>query len=225
MTVLVIGGNSGLGQCIAHMLVEERGMDVLTPDADQLDVRNERDIAKYIGLRGPFDHIVYSAGINQLRWIKDVNMRDLELHFTVNTFGPVLLAAEHLRTHPDHPVNFLAIVSDSFRTPMRGSVCYGSSKTGLTGVLRNMARELADEGWRVNGVSPGIIDDTPMTDYIDATVPKLRGWTPEEAKAYENSMVPIHRRVTKLEVAHTVSDVLFGPEAMTGSIVEITGGK
>lgn len=224
-TIHIVGGGSGVGEECASHIAHTWGYEVFTPKIEELDVTKPYTIRDYLEFNGPIENLIYTAGVNQLCWIKDMRMSDLIHHYSVNTFGLPMIAAEHLRMFPNAAVNVVAIVSDSYRTPMRSSLAYGSSKAALVAVIRTMARELADTGWRVNGVSPGIIDDTPMTDYIDDIVPKQRGWTPEEARAYENTMVPIKRRVTKAEVAETVSSVLFGAEAMTGSIVEITGGK
>jgi NAD(P)-dependent dehydrogenase (short-subunit alcohol dehydrogenase family) len=107
---------------------------------------------------------------------------------------------------------------------MRGSLMYNSSKAALAFSIRNMARELAPNTVVV-GVAPCIIEDTPMTEYIDETVPVFRGWTPEKAREYERSNIPLGRRLTKDEVAQTMLFALNGPEALTGSILNITGGR
>lgn len=200
------------------------GRDMYVPLQGEMNMLLPETIEEYIIRNGPFDEIVYTAAVNELTWIKDITYADLERVFGVNVFGLVKTVGFHVRKFPDHKTRVVAIVSDSARTPMRGSLLYGSSKTALTGVLRNMARELAPSV-TVVGVSPGIIDGTPMTEYIDEAVPKFRGWSPEEAKAYEQSMIPLKRRVTKKEVAQTVLFALNGPESLTGSIIEITGGK
>jgi NAD(P)-dependent dehydrogenase (short-subunit alcohol dehydrogenase family) len=70
-----------------------------------------------------------------------------------------------------------------------------------------------------------MIDGTGMTRYIDKTVPELRGWTPEASARYEASQSPIGRRGTVDEVAEVVYDVLHGPEFLTGSIVQVNGGR
>lgn len=229
--ILLVGKRPGnLGQEIHEKLTgfhNTVGMSTVSyfmPSAAQMDLTDETDICKYVALYGPFDQIVYAAGVNRLAWIKDLSMQELMEHFQVNVFGLPLIMAQHESLWPEAKGSITTIVSDSSRTPMRGSLAYGSSKTALTGVIKNMARELAPR-WRVNGVSPGIIADTPMTDYIDETVPGFRGWDPVKARQYEESMIPMGRRVFKDEVANLVVSTMYGPEFMSGSIIDITGGK
>lgn len=192
--------------------------------AETLDVTRPVSINGYLREAGPFDEIVYCAAVNELKWIPDITHDDLVHTYSVNVFGLVEVVAKHIELYGDWRLRIVALVSDAARTPMRGSLLYGSSKTALMGVIRNMARELAPHT-TVVGVSPGIIDDTPMTRYIDETVPVFRGWDPEQAKNYEQSMIPLKRRTTKREVAQTLLFALNGPDALTGSIIEITGGK
>jgi pteridine reductase len=107
---------------------------------------------------------------------------------------------------------------------MRNSIAYCSSKAALVQAVRCAARELAPHV-RVNAVSPAIIEHTPMTTNIDAAVQLQRGWSEEEALEYERKLIPMGRRATKEEVAQVVLQTLAGPQFMTGSNIEITGGK
>lgn len=220
---LVVGWSDGnVADKITELLGTNR--QVYTPGQNEMDMLRPETIHNYVGEFGPFNEIIYCAAVNELTWIKDIHYDDLQRVFGVNVFGLVEIVARQVEEWPECPTRVVTIVSDSARTPMRGSLLYGSSKTALTGVLRNMARELAPKVIVV-GVSPGIIDDTPMTNYIDETVPGFRGWDPAYAKQYERAMIPLKRRVTKQEVAETVLFALNGPSSLTGSIIEITGGK
>ena len=223
--ILVVGGRSGIGAKVVEVLeIDARDLYVTAPDPMDLDITNELQIQDYLEAEGPFSHIVYTPGVARLKWAKDLRMDDYVEDFKVNAFGFGLLLAEHRRNHPDYNFSAVAIVSDAMYNPMRGSTTYCASKAALAGIIRNLAREWAPH-CRVNGVAPAIVADTPMTNYIDATVPGFRGWDPEKAAAYEASLLPMGRRITKVEVAQVVRDVLFGPAYQTGTIVDITGGK
>jgi NAD(P)-dependent dehydrogenase (short-subunit alcohol dehydrogenase family) len=195
-----------------------------SPHQSELDVRNRNEIHSALYTHGPYDQVLYSVGVNRLRWIKDITLSEMIDVYNINVFGFVSVVTEHVRMYPDHPTRFVAVVSDASHTPMRGSLLYCSSKTALTGVIRNMARELAPKQ-TVVGVSPTVVEDTPMTDYIDSAVPEFRGWAPEVAREYERANIPMNRRVTKGEVAETIVFALTGPDMLTGSIIDITGGK
>lgn len=229
MKVLVIGRRDGN---IADALVNRfgsgrvKGHTFHSPNEDSLDVRSELLIGQWLEDYGPYDGIVYAAAVNNLRWISQIDMSHLRQTYEVNVFGFVCVVARHVELYPDHPTRIVAVVSDAARTPMRGSLLYGSSKTALTGVIRNMARELAPKQ-TVVGVSPTVVDNTPMTRFIDDVVPMFRGWSPEQVAEYENAKagIPLGRRLTKEEVADTLLFALEGPDGLTGSIIEITGGK
>lgn len=224
MKMLVIGRRDGN---IADVLVKslDEDWDVYAPDGpEELDVTDAIMIGQYISDNGPFDAVLYAAATNRLRWIEHITMHSLHEVYAVNVFGFVQTVRYHLREFRDYPTRFVAVVSDASRTPMRGSLMYGSSKAALSAVIKNMARELAPKQ-TVVGVSPTVVADTPMTDYIDQVVPAFRGWSPEQAAAYEASNIPLGRRLTKAEVADALLFALEGPDGLTGSIIEITGGK
>jgi NAD(P)-dependent dehydrogenase (short-subunit alcohol dehydrogenase family) len=222
--VLVIGRRPGNIADKAVMRMIHDGWEVFMPYWKALDVTNEDHIENYIAEFGPFDVVLYAAAVNNLQWIKDINMDDLVNTYKVNVFGFVLVARHHVRLFPDHHTRFVPIVSDASHTAMRGSLLYGSSKTALTGVIKNMARELAPIQ-TVVGVSPTVVEDTPMTQYIDSAVPTFRGWTHEQTVGYSVSGIPIGRRLHKDEVVDTLMFAITGPVGLTGSIIEITGGK
>jgi NAD(P)-dependent dehydrogenase (short-subunit alcohol dehydrogenase family) len=221
---IVIGGNSGIGATTADVL-SGMGHEVDVPPRDKLDVTSGVDISSYIRTHGPFPYIVYSAGRNELAWVDSLDI-DLTMYtmFEVNCAGFVHFISRHIRTFPEQPVSAVAVSSDAGRIPMRGSIAYCASKAALDMSIKVLARELAPLH-RINAVAPGMVEDTPMTEYIDKTIPEFRSWTPEHAREYEKQNTPTGRRATRLEVARTIAWVLTGPEQMTGAIIEITGGK
>lgn len=171
----------------------------------------------------PLD-VVYCAGVNYLDRIEHVDELDLWNTFNVNVLGFIRMLRVVLKHWDSGQLNVVAVASDAARTPMRNSIAYCSSKAALVQAVRVAARELAPRV-RVNAVSPAIIDGTPMTTAIDAAVRLQRGWTEEEALAYERSLIPMGRRATKEEVCEVILQTLAGPEFLTGANIEITGGK
>jgi len=222
---LIIGGNSGIGEATFNSLsAPQLGAEWLRPTPNELDVRVESDINGYLIKHGPFTHIIYSAGVNRLNWVDKIVYGDLTDHYQVNVLGFIMIVSAHETWWPGGGVSAVAVTSDAARIPMRGSTAYCSSKAALEMAIRTMARELAPR-WRINGVAPGMVEDTPMSDYIDATVPLFRDWTSEQALAYERSNVPTGRRATKNEIADTIRWLLFGPAQMTGAIIDVNGGR
>lgn len=228
MRTWIIGNAEGsIGHTLQELMRDSEGEVIGT--GTEVDVRRPREINQFLAEQSePFYNIVYCAGIASLQWIKDLTDKPDYTSpkyvdvFGVNVFGYFNVMSEVTRQQSGG--NVLALISDSSHVAMRGSIAYCASKAALHQAVKVSARELAPT-WRVNGVSPSIVAGTRMTKFVDETVPGFRGWDPEEAMKYESSMVPLGRRATKLEVARVMLDVLMGPEFMTGTIVEMTGGK
>ena len=168
--------------------------------------------------------IVYSVGINKLDWIKEIRVSDFNEVMMTNVYG-LLNLIQVLDEEGCGPVNIVAVSSDAAWRPMRTSAVYCASKAALEMAIRVASREYAPKGWRINGVAPGKVEDTPMTEYVDARVLELRGWTPEFAEQYEVASTPLGRKVTKEEVAAVIEAVLLGPAAQTGEIIAVNGGR
>lgn len=228
MKTWVIGGLSGIGEAVATRLrgYTVPGEDTLLTTGLDVDVRRHkyRYLEEFIARHAPFREVVYCAGVQRLGALGDGVIGDVWEIFNVNVLG-FIAVMDALRKHQGtQPLSVVAVVSDASRVPMRGSIGYCASKAALHQAVRVAARETAPH-WRVNGVSPGIVADTPLTAGVDREVQQLRGWSADEAAAYEASLIPMRRRALKEEVSQVILDVLRGPEYMTGSIVEITGGK
>lgn len=226
-TVLVVGVGSGIGKGIAE-LANNMGVTTFCPSMEDLDVTDSQPIIEDAIAEQRITHLVYSAGVNELCWIKDIdapymgNMENFKDLLDVNLIGFAKVLGALVNHHPIRSV--VAISSDAATRPMRGSLMYCASKAALDMAVKCAARELAPKT-RVNAISPGMTDGTRMQQYIDRTVPVFRGWTPDAALSYEKSQNPMGRRATVEEIAHVTIDVLFGPEYLTGSIITVNGGR
>lgn len=233
---LIVGGKSegGIGQaCESWFSVDPRfvGVRWYVPSQTLLDVHEDHAIVDFVqSLQNTpdfegFDYVVYAAGVNSLMWATDIDISNMVWMYKVNVFGFVSLLGELREAFPGKPFSAVAISSDAATNPMRGSVMYCSSKAALDMAVKTMAREWGGDEYRINAVAPGMVDDTPMSKYIEEAVPVFRGWTKEHALQYERSMQPMGRRADKMEVAHLVADVLHGPRYLNGAIVPLTGTK
>lgn len=234
MKTLVIGAHTnGIGDAFvdhwaqAFPIVGADWDGMYRPTVQELNVRDEVSVRNYLAMNGPFDEIVYSAGMSQLQWVENIIREGhgaYDATQEINTRGVVLVASAHVRIFPEHPVRYAVVVSDAAHTPMRGSIAYCVSKAGAEMAVKVLARELAPL-WTVVGVSPGVVDDTGMTNQLAVDIPEFRGWTNEQARAYEDKSSVLGRRVTKQEVAQSIFFALNGPQALNGSIITINGGK
>jgi NAD(P)-dependent dehydrogenase (short-subunit alcohol dehydrogenase family) len=223
---LIIGASSGIGETIAtYALNIIPDYEWLMPGTDILDVRSQSEIYACLKQEGPFKYIVYSAGVNRLAWVHQLAFSSVaEDTWDVNCNGFIKVMSAHENLYKDAEGSAIVISSDAARRPMRGSLAYCASKAALDMAVRVMARELAPR-WRVNAISPGITDGTLMTDYLDEHIPGFRGWTPEQARQYEVSQIPMGRRAAREEIAEVAVSVLLSPEYLTGAIIEVNGGR
>jgi 3-oxoacyl-[acyl-carrier protein] reductase len=94
-----------------------------------------------------------------------------------------------------------------------GQVNYASSKAGLVGMARSLARELGSRSITANVVAPGFVE-TEMTDVL-----------PDDTKAQYRSQIPLQRFASVQEVAGVVQ--WLGSDAaayVTGAVVPVDGG-
>jgi NAD(P)-dependent dehydrogenase (short-subunit alcohol dehydrogenase family) len=167
------------------------------------------DMADETGIDG----LVNCAGLYQKKAVFDLTLEDFDRVLAVNLRAPFLLSQElarrMARADGGSIVN-IASINGKLGSPM---IPYGTSKAGLIGLTRSMARTLAPHGIRVNAIAPGTID-TPMAADVDAAQ--------MERQMYSVAM----GRVGEPREIATVVRFLLSEDAsyMTGSVVDVAGG-
>jgi NAD(P)-dependent dehydrogenase (short-subunit alcohol dehydrogenase family) len=165
--------------------------------------------------------LVNNAGVVDLKCrVDQMSVERLERMFDTNIVGSFVCAREAVkRMSTRHGGSGGAIVNLSSKAALLGSpgqyVDYAASKGAIDTFTTGLAREVAAEGIRVNGVRPGII----VTD-IHAS-----GGEPDRA-AQMASSVPMQRAGTADEVAAAIVWLLSdGASYTTGATVDVAGGR
>ena len=117
------------------------------------------------------------------------------------------------------------IASAAYRTPMRCTSLYCASKAALVQMTKVMSRELSPNGWIANCISPGFMPETKMAKLTKKQILELRGWEEEEAKNYENSLIPMGRPTSTKEVAEAVWKLWEMPDYVNGAVIDVMGGS
>lgn len=164
-SLLVVGGTNGIGEAIAAAATDSgarvevdgrsAGLDVRDPDA----VRTRIDDAAG-RLRG-LDHVLCTAGVLRIGAVADCSAEELAEIIDVNLTGTLNVARAaypHLRASRG---SLTAFASSSFTRGRPQYVAYSASKAGVVNLVQGLAEEWADDGIRVNAVSPERTD-TPM---------------------------------------------------------------
>lgn len=183
-----------------------------------LDVASEESIkngAKAVVDRfGKVEILVNNAGITRDDLMMRMKRADWDDVLGTNLTGAFLLTQALLRQMMKNRwgriINITSVVG---RTGQEGQVNYASSKAGLIGFTRSLAREVASRGITVNAVAPGYIE-TPMTTVLGE---KLREKMIEQ--------IPLGRAGTDAEIAQPVVFLASDAAAyITGHVLDVNGG-
>jgi NAD(P)-dependent dehydrogenase (short-subunit alcohol dehydrogenase family) len=196
-----------------------------TAIAVQADVASEpeiirlfEDVDRRLGRLGA---LVNNAGIvDRQGRLVDLDMARLERVFATNVHGAFLCAREAVRrmsTAAGGPGG--AIVNVSSMAAKLGSpdeyVHYAASKAAVDAMTIGLAREVAAEGIRVNGVRPGPIHTTMHAD----------GGEPNRIDRVKSG-IPMGRGGQPEEVARAILWLLSDEASyVTGAILDVSGGR
>lgn len=193
--------------------------------AIQADVAHEADVLRLFvaaeDALGPLTALVNNAGITGgIARVEDVTAEAITRALAVNVTGSMLCAREAVRRMSTRRggaggaiVNLSSLAA---RTGGSGEwVHYAATKGAINSFTLGLAREVGDEGIRVNAVAPGLIE----TDlHAAAGVP--------DRPARMAPSVPMRRAGTPDEPAEAVLWLLSPAAAyVTGTIIEVGGGR
>lgn len=170
---------------------------------------------------GSLDAFVNNAGVVDAKArVDELSAARLERMMRINVIGSILCAREAVRRMSTlRGGKGGSIVNLSSAAALLGSpgeyVDYAASKGAIDTFTLGLAREVANEGVRVNAVRPGIID----------TEIHASGGQPGRVAAIRDT-VPMKREGKAEEVAHAVLWLLSDQASYTtGSIVNVSGGR
>jgi len=226
-SVLVTGGNRGIGRAIAEAFLAlgdqvavttrnggapEGALDLRCDITDAAAV--EQAFADAEAAHGPVEILVANAGITHdtllLRMSEDDWSSVIDTNLT-GTFRVTKRAAKGMLRLKRGRIIFISSVVGLLGSA--GQVNYAASKSGLVGMARSLARELGSRSITANVVAPGFVD-TDMTDVLT-----------EDQKAKIMSQVPLGRYASVDEVAAAVTWLASdGGAYVTGAVIPVDGG-
>lgn len=226
-TVLVTGGNRGIGRAVAERLradghrvaVTHRGSGAPeglfgvrcdVTDADSVDAAFTAVEAEF----GPVEVIVSNAGITDdtlLMRMKDEQFTGVVEANLAGAFRVAKRASRGMLRARFGRMIFIGSVVGQSGTA--GQVNYASSKAGLIGMARSLTRELGSRNITANVVAPGFID-TDMTADLD-----------DKTQELAVAAIPLGRKGSADDVAGAVS-FLAGDDAgyISGAVIPVDGG-
>lgn len=226
-SVLVTGGNRGIGLAIAQAFVDNGDRVAITYRSGEVpegmlgvkaDVTSEEQVdAAFTAVEeanGPVQVLVANAGITR----DTLLMRMSESDFTdvidtnlTGAFRVIKRASKGMIRLRKGRVVLISSVTGLYGAP--GQINYSASKAGLIGIARSLTRELGSRGITANVVAPGFIN-TDMTAEL-----------PEDTRKNYLSTIPARRFAEPTEVANVVKWIASDDAAyISGAVIPVDGG-
>ena len=227
-----LAGQRGYAVCVNYLRNRDAAQDVvhaIEKDGGRAkavagDVAREADVIRMFdeaASLGRISALVNNAGIleRQSR-LEDMDAARFERVFATNITGAFLCAREAVRRmstrHGGAGGGIVNVSSMASRLGSPGEyVDYAASKGAIDALTIGLAREVAEEGIRVNAVRPGVIytgihasgGEPGRVERVKSAVPMKRGGKPEE-------------------VAHAILWLLSDESSYsTGAFIDVSGGR
>ncbi|SBT44069.1 beta-ketoacyl-ACP reductase [Micromonospora auratinigra] len=226
-TVLVTGGNRGIGLAIAQAFAKQGDRVAVTHrsgDAPEglfgvkCDVTDAASVdAAFSAIEaelGPVEVLVANAGITDdtliMRMSDEQFTRVLDTNLT-GSFRVAKRASTKMLRGKWGRIIFISSVVGLYGGA--GQVNYAASKAGLVGVARSITRELGSRNITANVVAPGFIE-TDMTAAL-----------PEERQSEYRKAIPAGRFAQPEEVAGVVTWLASESAGyISGAVIPVDGG-
>jgi 3-oxoacyl-[acyl-carrier protein] reductase len=226
-SVLVTGGNRGIGLAIAQRLAADGdNVTVTSRSGDPVpgltvarcDVRDATQVDEAFAVaeaaHGPVEVVVANAGIARDQLLALMSEDDFADVLNTNLTGSYRVAKRAVRPMIRMRRGRIILISSVVGLlGSGGQANYAASKAGLVGFARSLARELSSRNITVNVVAPGFVE-SDMTAAL-----------PDDRKQAILASVPLGRYGLAHEIAAAVA-FLAGPDAgyITGAVLPVDGG-
>jgi len=226
-TVIVTGGNRGIGRAIASEFValghrvavtarSGEGPDgTLTVKAEMTDAASiDAAFSEVEAALGPVEVVVANAGITRdtllLRMSEDDFTDVIDTNLS-GAFRVIKRASKGMLKARFGRVILVSSVVGLYGSA--GQINYSASKSGLIGIARSLTRELGSRGITANVVAPGFIE-TDMTAEL-----------PEATQAEYKKAIPAGRYGSAEEVAKAITWLASDDAAyISGAVIPVDGG-
>ncbi|WP_316862194.1 SDR family NAD(P)-dependent oxidoreductase [uncultured Cohaesibacter sp.] len=221
-TILITGGNSGIGQALAEalqskgnrLIITGRNPDTLKAVLDQnpemagyvLDVTNEKELAEFssklLSEHPDLDTVILNAGIMEAEdyTANPVELDVAERTISTNFLAPIRMAATllpHLQTRPQ--ASLLNVSSGLAFVPRAANPVYSATKAAIHSWTQSLRHQLRDTTVTVHEIAPPLVatELTPGQSQWAAAMP-LIDFTNEVVEILSRDEVPDEVLVTRV---------------------------
>ena len=226
-TVLISGGNRGIGYAIAEEFIAQGHRVAVTARSGEgpagsltvrADVTDQASVdaafAEVEAELGAVEVVVANAGITKDTLLMRMTAEDFDAVVDTNLGGSFRLVKRASKGMLKAKYGRIVLISSVVGLyGSAGQVNYAASKSGLVGMARSITRELGGRGITANVVAPGFIE-TDMTAEL-----------PEATQADYKKSIPAGRFATANEVAKVVAWIASADAAyISGAVIPVDGG-
>ncbi len=213
--VVNYSGSQGPAEEVASKINEiGGGGEAVVAQADVSDAEQAQGlIDEAIEQFGRIDILVNNAGMNIDKPVAKLEVEEWNqvIQLDLNgVFYAMQAALQHMTEQESGKIINISSVIGEQGNMMQAN--YAAAKSGLFGLTKTAALELAQSGITVNAVAPGFVE----TDMVEAI--------PEDVQDAILSQIPLGRFAQAEEIARAVRYILEEGDYMTGSVLDINGG-
>ena len=248
-TALIAASSQGLGFAIAERLVKEganvmisgRDEEKLKVKANELeligsgrvayqktDIINSEEINRLVAVTAEtfkgIDILVNNAGGPPAGSFEDLSDEEWVASFELNLLSYVRLTRTALPYLKQKGGKILNIASSSIKEPIPGLILSNTFRTGIVGLSKTLASELAPYNILINTIAPGRIA-TDRVKHLDQINADKQGVEREAIELQMKAGIPLKRYGTPAEFANVAAFLLSDANTyMTGSAFLVDGG-
>lgn len=226
-TILITGGNRGIGYSIAEEFIRlghrvavtvrsgEGPAGSLSVKADVTDAASlDSAIAEVEEKLGPIEVLVANAGITRDTLLLRMTDEDFEQVINTNLTGVFRVMKRASKSMMKQRFGRIILIGSVVGLyGNAGQINYSSSKSALVGMARSITRELGGRGITANVVAPGFIDTDMTAELSEDTIAKFK------------SQIPAGRFAEPSEVAKSVAWLASDDAAyISGAVIPVDGG-
>ena len=228
---VVTGGSAGIGKVICEHLLRDgyevvslarRSGDFTHPRLRQVQVDlSDREataaVASELLQRGDVTTLVHNAGVIRAALLPEVKLDDVDALVNLHLTCAIQLVQAALPAMRARQFGRIVLVSSRAAQGLATRTAYSATKSGMLGMARTWALELAPDGITVNVVAPGPIRTDMFYDVVEA------GSERERALA---AALPVKRLGESADVARAVEFFVHPDNGfVTGQTLFVCGGS
>ncbi|MGB4610663.1 MAG: SDR family NAD(P)-dependent oxidoreductase [Saccharofermentanales bacterium] len=232
-SILITGGSRGIGYAMTNLFLANgyrvyatynqsshslSELQETLPDSDNLiplpvELSNKSEIdLMFSKIEQPLDVLINNAAISESKLFDQITEADWDRIQAINLKAYFLMAQKVYPAMVKQKSGCIINISSIWG--VTGAACevhYSTTKAGIIGLTKALAKELAPCNVRVNAIAPGAIATDMLNEYSAGEIEKLI------------QEIPLLRLGKPEEIAHTAL-FLAEQEYITGEVINVNGG-